>query len=107
MIDAVYPGLNEDGRERFTALAQNSFFSTVVSKLTPRFVVNALLKTAYGDASLLNRQTLDRYYYLLRREGTREDILTTIPEDETTSNYIDMLENITVPTYIMWGALDT
>jgi len=107
LIDALYPNQVEEGRARLGALTKYDLVSNALSKLTPKFLVKALLKTAYGDESLLTDEILTRYYELLRKDGTRKSILTAIQESEPEFSYQERLESITTPTYVIWGSLDT
>jgi pimeloyl-ACP methyl ester carboxylesterase len=103
LIDAVPPGLNT---RRDDGLLSHPWVAGFVSQLTPRFLLKQILRTAYGDIARLDDETVDRYYDILRKKGTRKSILTTKFEVEHTDQ-IDRLMRITAPTYLMWGARDT
>ena len=107
LIDALFPYQEQGSRSQLSAFTNYDIVSNFLSKLSPKFLVKALLKTAYGDASLLTDEVLTRYYELLLKEGTRKSILTVIQEDEPEFSYQDRLESITTPTYVIWGSLDT
>jgi pimeloyl-ACP methyl ester carboxylesterase len=103
LIDAVPPNMstrNTDG------LLNQPWIAGFVSQLTPRFLLKQILRTAYGDVSKLDDETVDRYYDILRKKGTRQSILTTQFEVEQTDQ-VDRLMSITAPTYLMWGKKDT
>ncbi len=107
LIDALFPNQEQNGRAELSAITKFDIVSSSLSQLTPKFLVRTLLKTAYGDDSLLTDDILTRYYELLRKEGTRKSILTVIQEDEPEFSYLERLESITSSTFIIWGSLDT
>ncbi len=107
LIDAMYPYQEQGGRESLTALAQHEWFANSVSLLTPKFLLKAILSSAYGDKELLTDDVLTRYYEILRKSGTRASILSVIQEEEPSFTYAERLDSITVPSFIMWGKLDT
>lgn len=107
LIDAMYPYTDQGGRETLTKLAQSDWFANSVSTLTPKFLLKAILSTAYGDKEKLTDDVLTRYYDILRKEGTRAHILSVMQEEEPAFKYSDRLASITVPTFIIWGELDT
>jgi pimeloyl-ACP methyl ester carboxylesterase len=107
LIDALYPYLEQEGRDRINSFTKYDIVANALSKLTPKFLVRVLLKTAYGDEDLMTNELLTRYYDLLRKEGTRKAILTAVQEAEPEFTYQERLESITSPTYVIWGSLDT
>jgi pimeloyl-ACP methyl ester carboxylesterase len=111
MIDGVYPGPDpeegEGGRNALRDLMEVPILRSIVPTLTPRFLVRSLLGSAYGNEINLDRDTLDRYYDLLRKDGTRQAILSVVQEAEPEWSYEDRLASLTMPMYIMWGELDS
>ncbi len=107
LIDAVYPGLEQNGRETLSRFTRFDLIAKPLSTLTPRFLLRAMLKTAYGDPDLLSETVLTRYEEILRKEGTREAILQTTSEAEPTFSYLDRLESLAMPVFVIWGELDT
>lgn len=111
MIDGVYPGPEpeegEGGRDALRDLMDVPILKSIIPTLTPRFLVRSLLGSAYGNELNLDRETLDRYYDLLRKDGTRQAILSVIQEDEPEWSYEDRLASLTMPVFLLWGELDS
>lgn len=103
LIDAVPPVLE---RQSFGLLSQ-PWLAGILSQFTPRFLIKRLLQTAYGDPNKLTDELVDRYHIILRKKGTRKAILTTRPEPVTNAELLSVLENVTAPTFIIWGEKDT
>lgn len=102
LIDAVPPNLDTRNGNGFL---RHPWVADIVSQFTPRFLLKQILRSAYGDISKLDDETIDRYYNILRKKDTRKHILTTTQEDIEYD--VERLEMITAPTYVMWGAKDT
>lgn len=102
LIDAVPPNLDTRNDNGFL---RHPWVAGIVSQFTPRFLLKQVLRSAYGDVSKLDNETIDRYYDILRKKDTRKHILTTTQEDIEYT--VERLEIITAPTYIMWGQKDT
>jgi pimeloyl-ACP methyl ester carboxylesterase len=114
LIDAVYPVVSEDSEERngliFTILS--SPLRNYFGKLTPRFLLKTLLEGAYGPDSIMKKDVLDRYYDLLRVEGHRDAILSSIQEpiqDNTLTGAerLEKIKNDQIPVLILWGKQDS
>lgn len=105
LIDALPPNL--ENRRETSDFLRTPFISSIISQMTPQFLVNSLLKTAYGNPDLLTKDTKNRYFDLLRRNDTRQWILQTIQEQEPEWTYQDRLESIEKPTLLLWGMKDT
>jgi pimeloyl-ACP methyl ester carboxylesterase len=107
LIDAVHPSLEQNGRDQVGRIARIGFVADVLSTFTPRFLMGALLRTAYGDPENLEDDVLDRYYDIIRKEGTRKAILTSVQEEEPSFTYEERLQSLSMPVYVMWGEKDT
>lgn len=85
-------------------LSASPVFGPVVRWVTPRFLVAASVRDAYGDPSRANDAVIDRYDDLLLREGNREATRERFarPEDGLEAR----LGEIHVPTLILWGSRD-
>ncbi|MBW4258473.1 alpha/beta hydrolase [Methanobacterium sp. YSL] len=103
LIDAVPPVLE---RRSFGLLSQ-PWLAGILSQFTPRFLIKRLLSTAYGDSTQLTDDIVDRYHTILRKAGTRKAILTTKSEPVTNAELMSVLENVTAPTFVIWGKQDT
>lgn len=107
LIDAVYPSSSSDGRPDLSFLRNQPWLVSILSTFSPKYLLREILKTAYGDPSRLTDEVVTRYYDILRKSGTRRAILIAQQEVEPTPSYIERLQSITTPTYVLWGALDS
>ncbi|MCF7926203.1 MAG: alpha/beta hydrolase [Candidatus Izimaplasma sp.] len=109
LIDAVYPNreVEETRREGLSKITQYNIVANPLSKLTPKFLVRKALESAYGNPNRLKDETLDRYYNLLRKSGTRKAIMTIQREPEPSFTYVERLESLSMPIFLMWGKQDS
>jgi len=82
-----------------------SFIWSAMRVFLPRMIVRANLEASYGDPARLSRETVSRYYRLLRAPGARKALLartrqTVLVDPEP------LLPRIKVPTLLVWGAKD-
>ncbi len=107
LIDAVYPS-EAMTENNFSFLQNSDFLARLVSNYTPRYLLKSILKTAYGDEFFITDELVDRYYYLLRREGTRLAIIQSQFEDlDNLDEVLLNIKNQNIPTLVMWGQLDS
>lgn len=77
--------------------------------VSPRFIVEHNVRTAYGDPSLVSAEVVDRYHGLLLRGNNRAAMVKTCRQlrahngGETLSREI---QRVTAPTLLMWGERD-
>lgn len=76
----------------------------LLTRVTPRFLFQMNLKEVYGNTSNFTDKELDRYYYLLRREGNREATMKRL--QNSGKEIQDSLQYIQTPTLIIWGEKD-
>lgn len=103
LIDALPPTTISNTMPNFI---KNDFVASILSKFTPKFLFRPILSTAYGDKSLLTKNTVTRYYDIIRKRGTRKSILTTEMEIEPLRTYDERLLELNLPIYVMWGKKD-
>ena len=109
LIDSIYPSTPSQRTDQF-ALLRHPVISNIASRMTPRFLLKSILEGIYGSASTLEKETLDRYYNLLRKEGNRQAILRNTSELLIFEDLLDLLANIhedDIPVLIMWGEEDS
>ncbi|MGJ8527287.1 alpha/beta fold hydrolase [Maritalea sp.] len=77
----------------------------ILSKITPRIVVDANLRDLYGDPDQVEDATVTQYQDMLVREGNR---YATYVRFSQPSNdvLLPLLKKLRVPTLIMWGEKD-
>ncbi len=108
LIDAVYPVMT-GGRPTnafFDSVSQEPYAS-FFSKMTPRFLLASILKGVYGSDAVLEEETVDRYYDLLRRSGNRKAILVNTQEEINTETALSTIESYDIPVLVMWGIEDS
>ncbi len=104
LIDpAGYPHVEEDPPLAFQ-LAKNPITSRLLLKVTPKFLFVKSIKDVYGNDDLITDELIDRYFKLYLRRGNRQAFIDRINQEY--SNRTDELENIQMPTLIMWGKED-
>ena len=86
-------------------LAKTPGLNRVLWRITPRPAVRAFLEKVYADDSRISPALVRRCHDLLRRSGNRK----ALTDRATTGDNrppADVVENINVPTLIIWGAED-
>ena len=111
LISAVYPGMQGGGGPaRMQRILASRIITGVVSKMTPRFILNAILDGVYGSGSTLEEETVTRYYELLRRSGNRQAILRNTREEDlgiSGEERLLLIRDAGIPVLVMWGLEDT
>ncbi|MFO7968497.1 MAG: alpha/beta hydrolase [Candidatus Izemoplasmatales bacterium] len=107
LIDSVYPIDSENSDFFLNRIKKYSFFSELTSLYTPKFLLKNILESAYGNPDNITDETITRYYELLRKPGTRQALLKNTQETESIDSYINRIETITIPTFIIWGQIDS
>ena len=77
---------------------------SVLTKLTPRFLIAAGVREAYAAPSQATPEIIDRYYHLMLREGNRRAFVDRMSFRDPTSH--ESLPEIAQPTLILWGRED-
>jgi pimeloyl-ACP methyl ester carboxylesterase len=104
LIDAAgYPRGKEAGNIGFK-LAAMPGVGRVLSKFTPRILIQKSLEGSYGNPALINETLVDRYYDLLLREGNREAVIDMFSSRRPAQH--DRIVSIRKPTLIIWGDRD-
>lgn len=107
LIDAVHPDLASGAPEGMPDLSSSPRLARFLSHLTPRFLLKRILDDVYGSASTPSEATVDRYYDLLRKDGNREAVLLTAPEEEPDgSERLRAIRDAGIPVLVMWGEED-
>ena len=104
LIDpAGFPHLEQDPPLAFQ-LAKNPITSQFLLKVTPKSLFVKSLKDVYGDDDLVTEELINRYFKLYLRRGNRQAFIDRVNQEY--SGRTDELENIKMPTLIMWGEAD-
>ncbi len=104
LLDA--PGFEEKKEPFVSFLARTPVLNRVLWKITPRFAVRLMLENMYADDQKVDDALVQRHHDLLRRTGNRKAFTdrSTVSENRPP---INIIEDITTPTLILWGAEDT
>jgi len=78
------------------------------SWITPRWMVERGVASAYGDPGRIRPGVVDRYWELLRAPGNRSGMRRLARTmDELRDREPEWVEDIRVPTLVVWGGADT
>jgi pimeloyl-ACP methyl ester carboxylesterase len=86
-------------------VARHPLFSKLLLSCTPKFLFELNMKQVYGDDAKVTDEVTTRYYELLLREGNRRATLDRLSMPRKGNSI--QFERLTMPTLILWGALDT
>ena len=85
-------------------LLQSKLTSSLLIKITPKFIFKMNLKQVYGDVSKIGEEDVTRFYRLMLREGNR---LATVQRLRHPGRDLqDSIQFIKTPTLILWGEND-
>ena len=85
-------------------LARAPVIKDILRYVTPRFFIKNTLKEVYHDESKLTDKKIDTYRDLILREDNREAFIYRSKNKSV--NYTDRLNEIKIPTQILWGDND-
>lgn len=74
----------------------------ILRYVTPRALVSFMLKSRFGDPSLVDDELIDRWYEMWLREGQRPAILARL-RSYSSADLPRVTAAVTVPTLILWG----
>lgn len=111
LIDAVYPtlGSTPGGNRGLIQTILRSPLKHLLSKMTPKFLLQAILNQVYGSANRPSEDSVQRYYQLLRRSGHRLAIVNSQLEGEegiSGPERLEIIRQANIPTLVMWGRED-
>ena len=86
-------------------LAARPVMGKLLGLLTPRFLVAANLRNAYGDPGRITDELVERYYDLLLRQGNRRATRIRLSQHDDPAG-ADRLAELRLPVLILWGARD-
>jgi pimeloyl-ACP methyl ester carboxylesterase len=108
LIDAIYPSTSSREQSQFLS---HPVVASIVSKMTPKFVLRYVLNGVYGTDSTIKEATLTRYYDLLLKSKFRYGILTNTQEDlsDDVSGVarLERIKDAQIPVLVMWGIEDS
>ncbi|OWW21027.1 alpha/beta fold hydrolase [Noviherbaspirillum denitrificans] len=86
-------------------LAQVPVVGEVLSRLTPRFVVEENVREVFADQAQATPELVDRYHRLLLREGARDAMLSRMRSVAFDGH--EQIGALRVPGLVLWGESDT
>lgn len=104
LLDA--PGFEPKNTPWIVWLARTPVLNKVILKITPRSFIRVMLEDAYADDALVSDSLVQRHFDLLLRPGNRQAFIDRASVSENRPP-VDIIERISTPTLIIWGAEDT
>ena len=86
-------------------LAKVPGLNKLLSRVTPRALVESSVKNVYGDPGLVMPELVDRYYELTLREGNRGALVQRFLQAPAGPDQ-HRIREIGVPTLVIWGGRD-
>lgn len=103
LLDA--PGFEARNSSALTLLARTPLLNRIIWTITPRMVVQLMLEDVYADDALINDTLVDQHFNLLLRPGNRKAFTDRMQVSDNKPP-VDIIEKISAPTLILWGAED-
>jgi pimeloyl-ACP methyl ester carboxylesterase len=106
LIDAAgYPKRGERGTLGFK-IASTPIINNILLIATPKLLVRKSLETIYFNQSRITASQVDLYHDMAIREGNRNAALMIFKGSLKTSPFKGKIEEVKVPTLILWGEKD-
>lgn len=106
MVLLAAPGFEEKTNSAINWLASTPVINRSLWKITPRAFVRLSLEDVWADDALVNDSLVQRHFDLSLLPGHRK-AFTDRASVRDNRPPIDLIERITAPTLILWGAEDT
>lgn len=100
------PGFEKPQFSLVTFIAKTPVLNRLLWRITPRSFLQIMLESIYADDSKVSESLLDRQFELMLRPGNRK-ALTDRAQVSENRPPAAMVERISAPTLILWGAEDT
>lgn len=104
-VDLISQKKANSGGAWIFQIARHPVFSKLLLSCTPKFLFALNMKQVYGDDTKVTEEVTTRYYELMLREGNRQATLDRLSMPRKNNSI--QFERLTMPTLILWGALDT
>lgn len=99
------PGFEPRSTPWIVWLAHTPVLNGVMTRITPRSFIEIMLEEVYADQALVTDSLVQRHFELLLRAGNRQAFIDRASVSENRPP-VDIIERITTPTLILWGAED-
>jgi pimeloyl-ACP methyl ester carboxylesterase len=93
-------------RPSYFSLTEQAWLQSYARVATPRILYKKMLQQVYVHDSLVNRQLVNRYYHLMRREGNRQAFLDRAKQRGTGESRFHELPQLQMPVLVLWGESD-
>ncbi|MEM9595711.1 MAG: alpha/beta hydrolase [Acidobacteriota bacterium] len=94
------------GGGRTLDLGRVPILKDLLTRLTPRFLVERSLRQVYGDPTRVRPELVDRYHRMLLREGNRDALVRALNTRWGQTVEPEQLRDLHQPTLIQWGEDD-
>ena len=106
LILIAAPGFEEKKSSLVHLIARTPVLNRSLWKITPKSFIEIMLDEVYADDALVTDSLIQRHYELLLRSGNRKAFTDRASVSDNRPP-ADVVEKITNPTLILWGAEDT
>ncbi|HLD65959.1 MAG TPA: alpha/beta hydrolase [Pseudomonas sp.] len=86
-------------------LARMPLFEPLMARVLPRALIEARVRSVYGDPDQVSSELVERYYELTLRTGNREAFRQRL-EQVPAGQHQARIAKVRVPTLILWGGRD-
>jgi len=100
------PGFETKSPPLVMRFASTPVVNSALWKVTPRDAMELMLENVYADNTRVNEKLVQRHLELFLRPGNRK-AFTDRAQVRDNRPPVDLIDNITTPTLILWGAEDT
>ncbi|MEO6759977.1 MAG: alpha/beta hydrolase [Saprospiraceae bacterium] len=104
LLDA--PGFEPKSSGAISLLARTPVLNRAIWNITPKAFIRLMLQDIYADDGLVTDSLVQRHFELLLRPGNRKAFTDRAAVSDNRPP-VDIIEKITAPTLILWGAEDT
>ena len=105
LVDAGGLAFQSEERPLGFTLARLPGLAWLAGSLLPRRLVEASVRSVYGDPARVDGALVDRYFELTLREGNRAALVRRLQQLEP-GRYAGQLSGLRQPTLILWGGRD-
>lgn len=106
LILIAAPGFEDRKTNMVNFLARTPVINSALWKITPRSFIEIMLEDVYSNDALVTNDLVQRHFDLLLRSGNRKAFTDRASVSDNRPP-ADVVEKITNPTLILWGAEDT
>ncbi len=105
LIDAAGYALKSTSVPIGFRIARTPYLSTIMTFITPRFMVTSSVENVYAEKSKVSEELVDRYFNLTLRAGNRQALVDRMNTVYDTTR-VQRVKNIQQPTLVLWGGQD-